>query len=49
LEQALKKNNLGRITGAELMELIKGKSIGEIMREYRLRVDPEEVQKLLKK
>ena len=49
LEQALKKNNLGRITGAELKELIKGKSIGEIMREYRLRVDPAEVQKLLKK
>lgn len=46
----LKENNLRKFTDAELDALVKsGKPFPEIMREHRLRVDPAELQKKLKR
>ncbi|MFH1056470.1 MAG: hypothetical protein V1717_01585 [Candidatus Micrarchaeota archaeon] len=49
-EQALKEKGLEKFSEAELEKLAEsGKPFGEIMREHRLRVDPAELQKKLKR
>jgi glutamyl-tRNA(Gln) amidotransferase subunit E len=49
INEAIEKGGLGKISGAELKKLVSGKSMAEIMAQYRLRVDPAEVQKLVAK
>ncbi len=50
VDAMLKENNLRKFTDAELDALVKsGKPFAEIMREHRLRVDPAELQKKLKR
>ena len=50
ISEIVKENGIGRITGTDLKKLIekeKIKDLGQLMRDYRLRVDPEEAKKLL--
>ncbi|MFH2107024.1 MAG: Glu-tRNA(Gln) amidotransferase subunit GatE [Candidatus Micrarchaeota archaeon] len=49
ISEAVEKGGLGKITGAELKKLVSGKSMAEVMAQYRLQVDPAEVQKIISK
>ncbi|MCC7571378.1 Glu-tRNA(Gln) amidotransferase subunit GatE [Candidatus Micrarchaeota archaeon] len=50
ISEAINKLNIEKIKGKELEKIITElKTIPNIMREYRLRVDPADIQKILKK
>ncbi|MBD3398002.1 Glu-tRNA(Gln) amidotransferase subunit GatE [Candidatus Micrarchaeota archaeon] len=50
VQEILEEKNLRRITGEELKELVgkHNRDMGEIMKNYRLRVDAKEVKEILK-
>ena len=51
IEQIVEENGLEKIKGKELEKIVEEEKgdIAEIMRKYRLNIDPEDVQALIKK
>ncbi len=50
IDKIIKKNKLEKINGKELEKIIKDHqgNIGEIMKKYRLNIEPEDIQSILK-